>query len=90
MNSREREVSKIYHAEFSGEFHPFLTSAGLKTGVENGMVWSEKSQDLENRAVHPYREFREVLPPSHRRRPKRRHWKVHLIGNTLEFAHSDF
>ena len=37
----------------------------LKTGVENGIVWSEiqRGHDLENRAAHPYRAFEEYPHP---------------------------
>ena len=31
--------------------------------MENGMFWSERGQDLKNRAAHPHREFRGVPTP---------------------------
>ena len=51
MNSREREVSKIYHSSWILPILDFEfvtdaklnydTTKGLKTGVENGIFWSE-------------------------------------------------
>ena len=38
-------------------------SPGLKTGVENGIFWSEIGSGFGNRAAHPYQEFRGAPPP---------------------------
>ena len=39
--------------------------SGLKTGVKNGIFWSEIGLGFGEPAAHPYREFRGVPPGGH-------------------------
>ena len=79
MNSREREVSKIYHSGWILPILDFVTDVkltqlrynkGLKTGMDfGGLVWKQVWKveyfglNLGNQVAHPYQEFRGVPPP---------------------------